>query len=141
MIRRDGAQNTNNAKLFDLVWIYSHFLHRVPGWPGFADAVFSETGSWCPEFSSTASIGPAGDYFPQDEAEIKAIKQGRNLYEEAWKKIVKMKPRPNMVLIQSWNNFRDATEVNRSKEFGSRFLDITQIYSEIYKGTAPRSCP
>jgi len=123
------------AKRLDVALLYAHYLDRLPGWPGFSEKTFSETGAVCPEFSGgVASIGPGYDNsgWARSEALVVDRRHG-GYYQAAWHKILSMSPRPDLVYLQSWNNFYEATELVRSREFGSRFMALTREFAEQFK--------
>lgn len=138
-IRREIATRMltdREAKRLDVFWLVAHLLYRIPGWPGYADAVFSDRGALCQEVADIASIGPGFDNtavagVPPQEID----RAGGSYYQEAWQRVLGMQPKPFMVFIQSWNNFHEATELTRSKEFGRDFIAFTRKYSEAYRDT------
>ncbi len=42
---------------------------------------------------------------------------------------------PNIIIICTWNEWHEGTEVEPSREYGFRYLEITKRYAEIFKRT------
>lgn len=58
-------------------------------------------------------------------------------YRVLWEEAIRAKP--DWILITSWNEWHEGTEIEPSVEHGSRELQTTRIYSELFKkGVLPR---
>ncbi len=73
-----------------------------------------------PREFDVVSVGPGFDDGRPKEA---VARDGGRRYEKAW--YVALRLRPRIIAIETWNNFRDATEVCESREHGRAYLDIT----------------
>ncbi|HVV00305.1 MAG TPA: DUF5010 domain-containing protein [Verrucomicrobiae bacterium] len=57
-------------------------------------------------------------------------------YEDNWKKFLR---RPsNLVMIETWSEFHEGTDICDSREYGRKYIDLTRKYSDLFKRrTAP----
>lgn len=67
-----------------------------------------------------------------------ARREGGKFYEANWLKFLR---RPsNLVMIETWNEFHEGTDICESKEYGRRYLELTRKYADLFKQgwTPPR---
>jgi hypothetical protein len=58
------------------------------------------------------------------------------VYEEQWK--VVLETNPDMVMVTTFNDWNEGTEIEPSIEHGFKYMDITRVYSWLYKkGSKP----
>lgn len=58
-------------------------------------------------------------------------RENGKLYEELWKLVLNLDP--DMVVITSWNEWHEGSEIEPSIEHGQKYLEITKIWSELWK--------
>jgi Domain of unknown function (DUF5010) len=63
-------------------------------------------------------------------------REGGRFYEENWLKFLR---RPsNFVMIETWSEFHEGTEICETKEYGRQYIELTRRYSDRFKkGWAP----
>jgi hypothetical protein len=58
-------------------------------------------------------------------------REGGKFYEESWLKFLR---RPsNFVMIETWNEFHEGTDIAESKEYGRQYIELTRKYSDLFK--------
>jgi hypothetical protein len=58
-------------------------------------------------------------------------RRGGAFYEEQWLKFLR---RPsNFVMVETWNEWHEGTDVAESKEYGRQYIDVTRKYSDRFK--------
>jgi hypothetical protein len=58
-------------------------------------------------------------------------REGGKFYEESWQKFLR---RPsNFVMIETWNEFHEGTDIAESKEYGRQYIELTRKYSDSFK--------
>ena len=62
----------------------------------------------------------------------KQPRRGGEYYREFW--VAALKSKPDIILITSWNELHEATEIEPTIECGFKYLRITRRYVEEYKG-------
>ena len=87
-----------------------------------------------------ASLGPGYDHSAVlGRTPLKVDRRGGKFYEEQWKEFLK---RPsNIVMIETWNEFHEGTDVAESREYGRQYIELTRKYADQFKGSgaeAPR---
>ena len=74
--------------------------------------------------ATAMSVSP-GYCVPGPQGEIRPRKEGR-AYRTDWQRIVASKP--ELVVINSWNDFANATEIAPSRQYGYTYVDMTQLF-------------
>ncbi len=77
-------------------------------------------------------IGPGYDHsaVPGRTPLVRDREDGK-FYEESWLKFLR-RPTP-FVMIETWNEFHEGTDIAESKEYGRRYIELTRKYSELFK--------
>jgi hypothetical protein len=84
-----------------------------------------------------AALGPGYDHSAvPGRTPLIVDRLGGKFYETNWIKFLR---RPsNFVMLETWNEFHEGTDVCESKEFGRQYLDLTRKYADLFKrGWAP----
>lgn len=122
-------------QLFEKEFGCGLFLVKTPGWPGRADAVYAWGGAIRPQFLDVASFGPGYDHsaVPGREPLVRLREDGR-FYERAWRRLLAMSVdrRPWLVHLETWNEFHEGTEICRTREYGSKYLDLTRAHAAVF---------
>jgi hypothetical protein len=77
-------------------------------------------------------IGPGYDHsaLPGREPLVRERENGK-FYEESWLKFLR---RPsNFVMIETWNEFHEGTDIAESREYGRQYIELTRKYSDLFK--------
>ena len=77
-------------------------------------------------------IGPGYDHSAvPGRAPLVREREGGKFYEESWTKVLR---RPsNFVMIETWNEFHEGTDIAESKESGRKYIELTRKYAELFK--------
>jgi len=65
-----------------------------------------------------------------------APRQDGELYEKWW--TIALKANPDWVLITSWNEWYEGTQIEPAIEYGEKYIEITRAFAEMFKSPAPR---
>lgn len=58
-------------------------------------------------------------------------REGGKFYAESWLKFLR---RPsNFVMLETWNEFHEGTDIAESKEYGRQYIELTRKYSDLFK--------
>lgn len=77
-------------------------------------------------------IGPGYDHsaVPGREPLVRE-REGGKFYAESWLKFLR---RPsNFLMIETWNEFHEGTDIAESKEYGRQYIELTRKYSDLFK--------
>ena len=79
-----------------------------------------------------ASLGPGYDHSAvPGRTPLVVDRRGGAFYEEQWLKLLR---RPvNFVMIETWNEWHEGTDVAESKEYGRRYIELTRKYGDLFK--------
>jgi len=80
---------------------------------------------------STLTVVPGYDDRNVREPGFVVERHGGEMYRAQWEEAIKADPQ--WVLVTSFNEWREASQIEPSKEFGRRYLDITAEYARRFK--------
>jgi len=109
------------------------YLVRNPAWNVEADNVcaWGAANGGCRAFGFTA-IGPGYDHsavVPPREPLIKD-REGGAYYEQSWRN--GMASPSNVVVIETWNELHEGTDICETKEYGRQYIDLTAKYAKMF---------
>ncbi len=112
------------------------FLVKMRGWPGQADAEYNWGGALRPQFFDVAALGPGYDHsaVPGRRPLVRDREDGR-FYSRAWQRLLAMPVdvRPWLVHVETWNEFHEGTEICRSREYGSQYIELTRRFTDLFR--------
>jgi hypothetical protein len=117
------------------------FLVREVSWAIPADAVYAWGGAVSPRLLDVAEIGPGYDHSAvPGRTPLVTPREDGAFYETAWKRTLRRAP--NLVAIETWNEFHEGTDIAESREHGRKYIDLTRKYVDLYKkGVVPPASP
>ena len=79
-----------------------------------------------------AELGPGYDHsaVPGRTPLVKNRESGK-FYEESWTKFLRNPE--SFVMIETWNEFHEGTDICESKEYGRQYIDLTRHYADLFK--------
>lgn len=77
-------------------------------------------------------IGPGYDHSAvPGRAPLVRDRQNGRFYEESWLRFLR---RPsNFVMIETWNEFHEGTDIAESREYGRKYIELTRKYAGLFK--------
>jgi hypothetical protein len=67
-------------------------------------------------------------------------REGGKFYERNWEQFLRQPS--NIVMIETWNEFHEGTEIAESKEYGRQYIELTKKYISLFKsGWKPPTAP
>lgn len=108
-------------------WIAPQDSWRVKG-----DATCAWGGALAFRNPGIGEIGPGYDHsaVPGRKPLVRE-REGGKFYEESWRKFLR---RPsNFVMIETWNEFHEGTDIAESRESGRKYIELTRKYSDMFK--------
>ncbi len=82
-------------------------------------------------------IGPGYDHAAvPGRTPLVRDRQGGKFYEDSWRRFLR---RPtHFVMIETWNEFHEGTDIAESREYGRQYIELTRQYADCFKqGKAP----
>ena len=154
LLMADGHQD-HYAYLFD--GIHSYWLDSLPGLPFGLQSTLSreklgELRTWAAEYYqrgvriarqrsriSCLTVTPGTDQRKAYKFDWLMDRLEGQTYRTLWEEAIKAKP--DWVIITSWNEWPEGTEIEPSLELGDKYLQITADYSKQFFSTAPVNVP
>ncbi len=117
------------------------FLIREISWAIPADAVYAWGGAVSPRLLDVAAIGPGyDDSAVLGRTPLVVSRQGGAFYETAWRRVLRRGPK--LVVLETWNEFHEGTDIAESRESGRQYIDLTRRYVDRFKaGLGPEPRP
>lgn len=114
------------------------FGGRVPwiapqdSWNVKGDSTCAWGGALSPKNPGIGEIGPGYDHSAvPGRTPLVRNREGGRFYEEGWRTFLR---RPsNFVMIETWNEFHEGTDIAESKEYGRQYIELTRKYSDLFK--------
>ncbi len=112
------------------------YLIKQTGWRGEADS----TCNWGAAVSGLtlagcAAVGPGYDHTAvRGRQPLIVDRQGGQFYAGNWERLLHLKParRPKLVMVETWNEFHEGTDVAASKEYGRQYVELTRKYADLF---------
>lgn len=108
------------------------WIAREISWKVKADNTVAWGGALGLKNPGIASLGPGYDHsaVPGRQPLIVPRENGK-FYEQNWMRFLQ---RPsNFVMIETWNEFHEGTDVCESKEYGRQYINLTRKYVDMFK--------
>jgi hypothetical protein len=113
------------------------WIAREVSWNVEADGTVAWGGALGLQTPGIASLGPGYDHsaVPGRTPLIVDRRSGK-FYEENWTCFLR---RPsNIVMLETWNEFHEGTDIAESKEYSRQYIDLTRHYVDLFKrGVVP----
>jgi len=112
------------------------FLAKNVGWQGEADSLCSWGGALGLKVFGVTSLGPGYDHTAVPGRKPLIVdREGGAFYEGLWKQFLSygVKRRAKVVLVETWNELHEGTDVCESVEFGRQYMDLTAKYAKLFR--------
>ncbi|MCI0748020.1 MAG: DUF5010 domain-containing protein [Verrucomicrobia subdivision 3 bacterium] len=119
------------------------FAGRVPwiarevSWRVKADSTVAWGGALGLKNPGVASLGPGYDHSAVPGRDRLVVeREGGAFYSRQWEKFLQ---RPsNFVMVETWNEWHEGTDVAESREYGRQYIELTRKYADLFrKGWRP----
>lgn len=108
------------------------YIVREISWRVKADNTYAWGGALGLKNPGVASLGPGYDHSAVPGRKPLIVpRDGGQFYEDSWRKFLRQPS--NFVMVETWNEFHEGTDVAESKEYGRQFIELTRKYSELFK--------
>lgn len=118
------------------------FSGRVPyiapevSWNVNADTKVAWGGALGLKTPGIASVGPGYDHSAvPGRSPLVVERRGGKFYQEQWEKL--LADPPTAVMVETWNEFHEGTDVAESREYGRQYIELTRGFADRFKKTAP----
>ena len=99
--------------------------------PGDGDLRFYWGGAIEPMFHDVPSIGPGYDQSAlRNRPTLVAPRDGGRRYEASWEALLRMRPRPWLVHLETWNEYFEGSDIGETVEFGRDYIEMTRRFAD-----------
>jgi hypothetical protein len=108
------------------------WVAREISWRLKADSTVAWGGALGLKNPGVAAVGPGYDHSAvPGRTPLVVNREGGKFYEENWLKLLR---RPTFfVMVETWNEFHEGTDVCASKEYGRQYIELTRKYADLFK--------
>ena len=108
------------------------YLAPQNSWQVKADSECAWGGALGLKRADICELGPGYDHSAVPGRKPLIVKrEGGKFYEDSW---IKFQRRPtNFVMLETWNEFHEGTDICESKEYGRQYIDLTRKYTRLFK--------
>jgi hypothetical protein len=108
------------------------YIARQVSWQVKADNTVAWGGALGLKTPGIASLGPAYDHSAVPGRTPLIVKrENGKFYEGNWLKFLRHPS--HFVMVETWNEFHEGTDVCESKEYGRQYIDLTRKYAGLFK--------
>jgi len=112
------------------------YIVKEVSWQGNADATYAWGGALGPQWHDVLALGPGYDHHavPGRQPLVREREDGK-FYQGAWESLI-AKPvnqRPSVVMVETWNELHEGTDISDTKEYGRKYIEMTAKYAKQFK--------
>lgn len=110
-------------------------LIKHTGWEGEADGVITWGGALGLKVDTAAAVGPGYDHSAVPGRQPLIVdRRGGDFYRENWERLLarSVETRPKLVMVETWNEFHEGTDVAPSVEYGRLYVELTAHYAALW---------
>lgn len=101
-------------------------------WNVVADNQYAWGGALGLKQPSVSSLGPGYDHSAVlGRTPLVVDRRGGDFYEEQWRQLLQQPS--NIVMLETWNEFHEGTDIAESQEYGRQYLELTRKYVDQFK--------
>jgi hypothetical protein len=111
------------------------FIVKDTSWQGRADLDYRWGAALGAQVNGVCGVGPGYDHsaVPGRKPLVRRRDDG-DYYRQSWNELLSLDPlsRCKIAVIETWNEFHEATEIAPSKEYGRLYVDLTKRYADYW---------
>ena len=121
------------AVVFDGIYQYEPFGPGIPFDPAALRSKYLAAGSLARQLGKlfAPSVEPGFDDSAVRPQTMYVPRNGTSTYDQTWK--IALSTGPNWVVVATWNEWHEATEIEWSQEYGYTFMNDTATWSAFFK--------
>ena len=112
------------------------YIVKEVSWQGKADATYAWGGALGPQWHDVLALGPGYDHHAVPGRQPLVVdRENGEFYERSWESLF-AKPsnkRPSIVMVETWNELHEGTDISNTKEYGRKYIEMTAKYAQNFK--------
>ncbi len=100
------------------------------------DSTYAWGGALNPQIQEVAAIGPGYDHSAvPGRTPLVRDREGGKFFERSWEQILRMNPkrRPFIVMIETWNELHEGTDICPSREYGDQYVQVNARCANLFR--------
>ena len=109
------------------------FIVKEISWQGKADATYAWGAALKPKIHGVAAVGPGYDHSAvPGRTPLVKDREGGAFYRRSWEWVLArpLNLRPRIAVVETWNEWHEATDIAPSSESGRLYVKITREYTD-----------
>ncbi|MCC7374155.1 MAG: hypothetical protein IT581_05845 [Verrucomicrobiales bacterium] len=108
------------------------YVVREISWNVQADQVYAWGGALGFKNPGVASLGPGYDHSAvPDRTPLVVPRENGAFFERQW--LACLRRPPNMVMVETWNEFHEGTDIAHSREYGRQYIALNRRYADLFR--------
>lgn len=111
------------------------YIIAQTSWAGEPDDTCDWGGALGLRLAGCAALGPGYDHSAVRGREPLVVdRRDGAFYADNWRSLLGLTPgrRPHVVMIETWNEFHEGTDVAPSQEYGRQYVELTREYADMF---------
>jgi len=112
------------------------YIVKEVSWQGKADATYAWGGALSPRWHDVLALGPGYDHHAVPGRQPLVVdREGGKFYQRAWESLLAKDPkqRPSIVMVETWNELHEGTDICATREYGRQYIELTARYADQFK--------
>lgn len=123
-------------KQFESDFARKPFIVREVSWQVKTDSVYAWGAALEPKILEVGAVGPGYDHTAvPGRTPLKRDRENGDFYRRSWEQLLRMSvdKRPSIVMIETWNEWHEGTDIAPSRETGMQYLQMTARYANMFR--------
>jgi len=115
------------------------YITKQTSWEGDADDTCNWGGALGLQMAGCAAVGPGYDHSAVRGREpLVREREDGGFYSRSWETLLRYDParRPKLVMVETWNEFHEGTDVAHTREYGRQYVELTRKYADMFHADA-----
>jgi len=111
------------------------YIIKQSSWQGEADNTCEWGGALGLSMAGCAALGPGYDHSAvRGRTPLVRDREDGAFYSRSWETLLRFNPtrRPRLVMVETWNEFHEGTDVAHSAEYGRQYVELTRKYTDMF---------
>lgn len=110
------------------------YIVKETSWQGRADALYKWGASIAPSDLGVLGVGPGFDSSALERGKVLRDRDDGRFYSRSWEWALSrpLRDRSKLLVVETWNELFEGTDICSTKEFGREYIDLTRHYADLF---------